>query len=356
MMKTAISIGGANSGRGQDWAETVRYAVECERLGVDFCWSAEAWGQDAVVPLAYVAARTERIRLGTGIMQISARVPSMTAMTALTLAGVSDGRFVLGLGVSGPQVVEGLHGVSFAHPVDRLREYVDIVRLAFDGRVLEYEGEHFRLPSPGGEGKALRLAQVSAKPIPLYIAALGPVGLELTGERADGWIGTCFVAEAAQVYFDPMRRGLQRSGRTMADLDLQAGGPVGFEEDGDSLSSTVSRDLAFRLGAMGSRQHNFYNLAYQRAGFGEEAQKIQQLWLDGHREEARQAVTDEMVRVSALVGTEVMVTDRLRALRDAGITTVRLEPVGATTSERLDTVAHVLDLVRALDDQVRVAP
>ena len=262
-LKIAVGIGAAASGAERDWSEVVRFAVESERLGVDFCWSAEAWGQDAVAPLAYLAARTERMRLGTGIMQISARVPSMAAMTAMTMAAISGDRFVLGLGVSGPQVVEGLQGVAFRQPLGRLTEYLDILELAFAGRPLDYQGSHYVLPRPGGEGKVLRLAQRAEQKIPVYLATLGPRGLELTGARADGWVGTCFIPEASAAYTEPMRRGAEQAGRGLADLDLQAGGPVKFGDDIGALLAEVKRTVAFQLGAMGSPKHNFYNRAYQ---------------------------------------------------------------------------------------------
>ena len=205
-MRTAIGIGGAASGRHNDWQDQAAFVREADRLGVDMVWSAEAWGQDAIVPLAYLAAITERIRLGTGIMQISARQPVMTAMTAMTLAAVSNNRFVLGLGVSGPQVVEGLHGVPFAHPLDRLKEHVDIVRLAFAGEKISYDGVHHKLPRPGGQGKALRLAQPANPNIPIYLATLAPGALRYTGATADGWVGTSFIPEAGDVLLEPIRR------------------------------------------------------------------------------------------------------------------------------------------------------
>jgi F420-dependent oxidoreductase-like protein len=345
-MKIAIGIGGAASGSRRDWPEVLRYAMEAERLGVDFCWSAEAWGQDSVAPLAYLAARTERMRLGTGIMQISARVPAMTAMTAMTMSVISGGRFVLGLGVSGPQVVEGLHAVPFGHPLRRLEEYLDILDLAFAGRPLRYSGSHYVLPRPGGEGKVLRLAQRAEHPIPVYLAALAPGGLELTGARADGWLASTFIPEAASAFLEPIRRGAARAGRRMAGLDLQAGGPVKFGTDVAALLAEVKRGLAFRLGAMGSRRHNFYNRACQRAGFKTEVLGVQELWLDGRHAEAADAVPDDLARLSAFVGTDDMVRDRLRAFRDAGVTTVRAEPDGHTADEKLRTLARFVRLVR----------
>ena len=171
-MKVSIGVGSAASGQERDFDRQVDYVVEAEKLGVDAVWSAEAWGQDAVAPLAYLAAKTDRIKLGTGIMQFSARTPSMTAMTALTMAALSNDRFLLGLGVSGPQVVEGLQGRSFEGPLTRLRETIEIIRLAFQGEKLAYEGKYHTLPLPGGEGKALRLAQPGNQEIPIYLATL----------------------------------------------------------------------------------------------------------------------------------------------------------------------------------------
>ena len=251
-METAIGVGGAASGRVRDWEKTVSFAVEAEKLGVDSVWSAEAWGMDAVSPLAFLAARTSRIRLGTGIMQISARAPVVTAMTAMSMAAMTGDRFVLGLGASGPQVVEGLHGTAFAKPLGRMRETIEIVRRAFAGERISFEGEHFQLPRPGGEGKAIRLSQPANSDIPIYLATLGPKGLELTGELADGWIGTSFTPEGAQAFTDHLAAGAARSGRSLSDLDLQVGGAVGFGDDVERLVSVHKPRMAFTLGAMGS--------------------------------------------------------------------------------------------------------
>jgi F420-dependent oxidoreductase-like protein len=347
-MRTAIAIGGAASGKRNDWADQVVYVREAERLGVDVVWSAEAWGQDAVVPLAYLAAVTDRIRLGTGIMQVSARVPSMTAMTALTLAAVSGDRFVLGLGVSGPQVVEGLQGVPFAEPLARLREHVDIVRLAFAGEKLVYDGRHHRLPLPGGQGKALRLAQPAHPNVPIHLATLGPAALRYTGAVADGWVGTSFVPEAADVLLGPLRAGAEAAGRDLADLDVQAGGAVAFG-DLEGLLPAYRAGVAFPIGAMGSRAQNFYNAAFRRAGYEDACEEVQRLWLEGRRDEAVAAVPDELVVRTTLLGDDSQVAGRIRAYRDAGVSTVRLDPAGRTPTERLDTLARAIDLVRAVD-------
>ena len=343
-MKVSIGIGGAASNAQRDFQEHVAFVTEAEKLGVDAAWSAEAWGQDAVTPLAYLAARTERIRLGTGIMQISARTPSMTAMTALSLAAISGDRFLLGLGVSGPQVVEGLQGRPFRAPLTRLRETVDIVRLAFAGERIRYDGKHHRLPLPGGEGKALRLAQGANPNIPIYLATLGPKALVYTGEAADGWLGTSFVPNAANAHLAHIREGATAAGRSMRDIDIQVGGTVGFG-DAEELAAPLKTGLAFTLGAMGSAATNFYNDAYKRSGWESVAREAQALWVAGRRDAAVQAIPTEMVLAGNLLGSEADVRERLAAYRDAGVTTIRLSPLGRDLTERLDTLGRAMALL-----------
>jgi F420-dependent oxidoreductase-like protein len=343
-MRVAISLRLAS----EDWEQASAYVVEAERMGVDYLWSAEAWGHDAVTPLAFMAARTSRIRLGTGIMQAGTRTPALVAMTAMSLAAMSGGRFLLGFGVSGPQVIEGWHGIRFEHPIQRLREMVEIVRRATRGERLEYKGSIYELPLPGGEGKALRSAAKPQPNIPIYLATLSPKSLEMTGEIADGWLGTSFMPEHARVFFEHLERGAQRAGRSLAELDLQAGGVVAFSDDVDRLILPRKPGLAFSLGAMGSRQHNFYNDAYKRAGYTDVALEVQRLWLDGRRDEATARVPDELVLKTNLLGTDAMVRRRLELYRDAGVTTLRVEPAGETLEARLATLGHLLDLVRAL--------
>src|SRR5215475_11296201 len=225
-MKVSIGIGGAASGQKRDFDEQVEYVVEAEKLGVDAVWTAEAWGQDAIAPLAYIAARTNRIRLGTGIMQISARVPAMTAMTALTMAAISNDRFILGLGTSGPQVVEGLHGQRFDAPLSRLKETVEIIKLAFAGNKIEFHGKYHELPLPGGQGKALRLSQPGNSNLPIYLATLKPHALEYTGAAADGWLGTSFMPEHAAAHLGFLRQGAEAAGRSLSEIEIEAGGTV----------------------------------------------------------------------------------------------------------------------------------
>jgi len=343
-MRVAISLRLAS----EDWEQASAYVVEAERLGVDCVWSAEAWGHDAVTPLAFVAARTSRIRLGTGIMQAGTRTPALVAMTAMSLAAMSRGRFLLGLGVSGPQVIEGWHGIRFERPVQRIREIVEIVRRATRGERLEFKGSVYELPLPGGEGKALRSAAKPQPNIPVYLATLSPKSLEMTGEIADGWLGTSFMPDHARVFFDHLETGARRAGRSLQSLDLQAGGFVAFSDHVERLIPPRKPGLAFTLGAMGSRQHNFYNDAFKRAGYTDVALEVQRLWLDGHREEAAARVPDELVLKTNLLGTEAMVRRRLELYRDAGVTTLRVEPAGETLEQRLATLGRLLTLVRAL--------
>jgi F420-dependent oxidoreductase-like protein len=343
-MRVAISLRPAS----EDWEQASAYVVEAERMGVDYLWSAEAWGHDGVTPLAFMAARTSRIRLGTGIMQAGTRTPALVAMTAMSLAAMSGGRFLLGFGVSGPQVIEGWHGIRFEHPIQRLREMVEIVRRATRGERLEYKGSIYELPLPGGEGKALRSAAKPQPNIPIYLATLSPRSLEMTGEIADGWLGTSFMPEHARVFFEHLETGARRAGRSLADLDLQAGGVVAFSDDVDRLIPPRKPGLAFSLGAMGSRQHNFYNDAYKRAGYTDVALEVQRLWLDGRRDEATARVPDELVLKTNLLGTDAMVRRRLELYRDAGVTTLRVEPAGDTLDARLATLGRLLGLVRSL--------
>lgn len=344
-MRIAIGFGLAT----EDWKVASAYVVEAERLGVDAVWSAEAWGHDAVSPLAFLAARTSRIRLGTGIMQAGTRTPALVAMTAMSMAALSEGRFMLGLGTSGPQVIEGWHGIPFDRPVQRMRETVEIVRRAVRGERVEHKGRVYQLPLPGGEGKALRSAARPRPNIPIYLATLTPRSLEMTGEIADGWLGTSFMPEHAHVFFDHLAAGAARAGRTLSQLDLHAAaGVVSFSDDVERLIPPRKPGLAFTLGAMGSREHNFYNEAYRRAGYEDVALEVQRLWLDNKREEATARVPDELVMKTNLLGTEAMIRRRLEIYRDAGIAVLRVEPAGESLETRLATLGRLLELARGV--------
>jgi F420-dependent oxidoreductase-like protein len=351
-MRTATTI----EASGGNWPETVEFVREAEKLGLDVCWVAEAWGSEAPSVLGYVAARTERMLLGSGIIQLGTRTPVAIARAAITLSNISGGRFLLGLGASGPQVIEGLHGVPFGRPVTRMRETVEIVRLAATGEKIAFAGREFAIPLPGGEARAMRLSMRAEHDIPIYLATLSPAMLRLTGEIADGWLGTSFVPEeAGHAYFEHLDAGLAAAGRTRADLDICQGAEVAFAGDDRSLREMVAarkRELAFSLGGMGSATTNFYNDAYSRQGWAEVAAAVRERWQAGDRDGAAGLVTDEMVLATTLIGTEDMVRERLRVWRDAGVDTVRFYPAGGTLAERLGTLGRALDLVRALEPRV----
>jgi F420-dependent oxidoreductase-like protein len=347
-MRTATTVEASHRG---GWADTLSFVCEAEKLGLDLCLVAEAWGSDGPSALGYLAARTERMQLGSGIIQVGTRTPVAIAQTAMTLAEMSGGRFILGLGASGPQVIEGLHGVPFAKPLTRLRETVQVVRQVFAGEKVSYSGSQYRIPLPGGESRPMRVSLDPNPDIPIYLATISPRTLELTGEIADGWLGTSFVPEGAAAYFEPLDAGLAKAGRTRAELDVCQGAEVAFADDEDALRALLAsrkKELAFSLGGMGSASTNFYNGAYSRQGWAEVAARVRERWQSGDRDGAAGLVTDEMVLATTLIGTEPMVRERLRVWRDAGVTTVRLYPNGKTVPEKLTTLGRALDLVRAL--------
>ena len=330
--------------------EVVQLAVEAEKLGLDVCWVAEAWGSDAPSALGYIAARTGRMLLGSGVLQVGVRSPVMVAQTAITLSNLSNGRFLLGLGASGPQVIEGLHGVPFSRPLARISETVDIVRQVFAGGKISYSGKEFQIPLPGGEAVPMRLSTRPEHTIPIYLAALSPAMLRLTGRIADGWLGTSFVPEGAgDAYFAHLDDGLAATGRTRADIDICQGAEVAFASDEDELRGMVAgrkKELAFSLGGMGSSSTNFYNQAYSRQGWADIAAAVRERWQRGDREGAVGLVTDDMVLATTLIGTEAMVRARLAVWRDAGVNTVRLYPAGDTLDAKLGTLGRAIELVR----------
>ena len=343
-MKISISVGSAYYD-GENWDDLVAYVQAADRLGVDAVWSAEAWGMDAVASLAYLAAKTDSIKLGTGIMQISARTPASTALTALAMAQISDDRFLLGLGVSGPQVVEGLHGDEFAKPLSRLQEYVEIVRQGLRGERLQFEGNHFTLPRPGGEGKALKPSIRPRPDLPIYLATLGPRSLAYTGRVADGWLGTSFIPEHSDVMLGSIRAGAEQAGRSITDIDIQVSANIAVSEDVDGLIANARPGMAFTLGGMGSATTNFYNDAISRAGFADIAAEVQRLWVEGDKAAAAAAVPDELALMAYPIGTEAMVRDRIRAYRDAGVNGLRIAPQGATAADQIADLEEKVALI-----------
>ncbi len=321
--------------------EDVDYVVEAERVGVTSVWVPEAWGQDALTPLAYLAAVT------TSIAQIGARTPAMLAMSAMSMQLLSNGRFLLGLGTSGPQVMEGWHGVRLRSPISATRETIEIVRAVARGDRLSHVGDAYQLPLADGPGKALR-SMMAPVEVPIYVAALGPRNLELTGELADGWIGNAFIPEHADAFVESLAIGAARAGRTLADLDLVIPAAVEFTDDVDEAAQRHAAGYAFTIGAMGSKDKNFYNAAFTRQGFGDDVRAVQDLWLSGHREEAAARVPVELGLKTNLLGTAAMIKDRLRLYRDAGITTIQAKLAG-DRQNRVETAAQFVELVDELN-------
>ena len=343
-------------GAGQD-ADNLALAVEADRLGYAVCWAAEAYGSDAVTVLTWVAAQTRRIDVGSAVLQIPARTPAMTAMTAATLDALSSGRFRLGLGVSGPQVSEGWHGVRFDHPLERTREYVEIVRRALRRETVAYEGTHFRLPLPDGPGKPLKLIvhPVRAQ-IPIYLAAIGPKNLALTGEIADGWLAIFFSPEHAALSLDPIRSARVAAGRAEAadplgGFDVVAAVPVSPGPDVASAADPLRPYAALYVGGMGSREQNFYNALARRMGFDDAAQRIQDLYLDRRPREAAAAVPVDFIDATSLIGPPERIRDRLEAYAAAGVTTLSVMP----TAPDLEAKVGVLRMMAEAVERAGVA-
>ncbi|MCF6523241.1 LLM class F420-dependent oxidoreductase [Streptomyces sp. JJ36] len=346
-MRLGINLG--YWGAGMD-ADNLAVAQEADRLGYSVCWAAEAYGSDAPTVLSWVAAHTERIDVGSGIFQIPARAPAMTAMTAATLDSLSGGRFRLGLGVSGPQVSEGWYGVKFDKPLARTREYVEIVRKAMSRERLTHSGEHWTLPLPDGPGKPIKLTVHPVREhIPLYIAAIGPKNLEQTGEIAEGALLVFFSPEhAEETTLAPVRAGRAKAGRELAGFDICPTVPMAQGEDVDALADLFRPYTALYVGGMGSRKQNFYNKLARRMGYEKEAAEIQDKYLAGDKEGAAAAVPKELIDSTTLLGPVERIADRMQAYAEAGATTLSLAPAGFTLEERLASLrAGVEALERA---------
>jgi len=328
----------------------IDFVVEAENLGVDIAWVPEFWGYDAFTPIAAASTATERIRLGTGIVQLGTRTPAMLAMSAMSLQRISGGRFVLGLGTSGPQVMEGWHGVPFDRPVARTRETIDIVRKVAAGERLEYDGDIYRLPLPDSQGRAIRSA-VPPADIPIYLASLGPANLRLTGAAADGWIGNSFFCESADVFFDEIRAGAESTGRTLDDVELTVSVGVEITNDVEEAGRRHAEGFAFTFGAMGSRSSNFYNNAFARQGWGDDVAEVQRLWMEGERDAARARVPVAIGLRQNLIGPPEEIRRRLREYRDCGVSSLRLGSLGDTLDVQVDTLGQVMDLVREVNGE-----
>ncbi len=329
------------------------FVVEAERSGVSSVWIPEMWGQDVFTQAAFLAGRTSTIKIGTAIAQIGARTPAALAMASMSMQAISEERFVLGLGTSGPQVMEGWHGVRFRSPIETTRETIEIVRMIARGDRLEHDGKVYQLPLPDGPGRPMR-TMMAPVAVPIYVASLGPRNLRLTGELADGWIGNLFMPEKAEVFLEALAAGAATADRSLADLDLLIPVTVEFTDDVDEASKRHARGYAFTIGAMGSKDQNFYNDVLKRLGYGDDVEAVQELWLTGRREEAAQRVPVEIGFKTNLIGTPEMVKERLRLYRDAGITTLQMKPT-AENRGNVDDLALFAELVAEVSAEVPVA-
>jgi F420-dependent oxidoreductase-like protein len=331
---------GLNLGYQAAWtrpADHLALAQEAERLGFSVVWAAEAYGSDSPSMLAWIAGQTSRIDLGAAVMQIPARTPAMTAMTAATIDTVSQGRFRLGLGVSGPQVSEGWHGVRFARPLQRTREYVDIVRAALARETVSYNGEFYTLPLPEGPGKPLKLGfHPYRSSVPIYLAAVGPRNLELAGEIADGWLAIFFSPEHSMLA--SIVAGRTRTGRDLTGFDVCATAGVVFGDDPVACAEPLRANAALYVGGMGSREQNFYNQLAVRMGFGDAAREVQDLYLGKRHRDAAAAIPFEFIDQTSLLGPMERIAARMRRYAEAGVTTLSV----AVYDPDLDTAVATL--------------
>lgn len=342
-MKLGLNLG--YWGAGND-ADNLVLAREADRIGYSVVWAAEAYGSDAATVLTWIAAQTEHIDVGSAIFQIPGRTPALTAMTAATLDTLSGGRFRLGLGVSGPQVSEGWHGVRFDKPLGRTREYVDIVRLALSRKTVRYEGTHWTLPLPNGPGKALKLTVHPVREhLPIYLASVGPRNLELAGEIADGWLAMFFAPEHAEESLQHVRAGRAKVDQDLTGFDVVPTVPVVMGDDLDACADPVRAYTALYVGGMGSREQNFYNAAAVRLGYEAAAREVQDLYLDRQYAAAAAAIPRELIDQTALIGPLDRIIDRLPAYAEAGVTTLSVSTNAGSLEERLATVRAMAEAV-----------
>ena len=319
-----------------DYQAAAQQVVEYEKAGLDMVWVAEAYGFDAVSLMGYLAAKTERITIASGILPIYTRTPALMAQTAAGLDAVSSGRFALGIGASGPQVIEGWHGVPYDKPVTRTREMIEICRKVWKREEkLTYDGRAYTLPLPGdrgtGLGKPLKIINHPLRSdIPIYVAALGPKSVAMTAELADGWLPVFFMPEkASDIWGAALAAGKKQRGAELGTLDVVAGGIVGFDDRAKNVLDMMGRwMMALYIGGMGAKGKNFYNPVVANLGYGEEAATIQDLYLDGKKHEAAALVPADLLTRTNLVGDEGWVKERIQAYKEAGVTTLTVTPVG----------------------------
>jgi F420-dependent oxidoreductase-like protein len=344
-VKLGVNIG--YWGFGLTAADQLDIARTAEDLGYDSVWTAEAYGSDAATVLAWLAAGTTRIKLGSGIFQIPARSAAMTAMTAATIDQLSGGRFILGLGSSGPQVSEGWHGVRFAKQLQRTREYVAVVRMALAHQKVEFHGETIELPLPDGPGKVLKLtirpAQVK---IPIYLAVLGPKNVALAGEIADGWLPVFFSPEHTSTLRVPLEEGAARSGRSLEDFRICPQVNVMISDDLGAARDSMRPMLSLYVGGMGSREQNFYNRLVSTYGFEAAAKAVQDLYLAGRKSEAAMALSDALIDAVSIIGPPDHARERIRAFKDAGVDTLIVSPMALDNDQRKNQLRLVAELAQ----------
>ncbi|WP_063065286.1 LLM class F420-dependent oxidoreductase [Nocardia violaceofusca] len=331
--------------------EVAAEVADLEQAGLDIVFVPEAYSYDAVSGLGYLAAKTERVQLASGILQLYTRTPTLTAMTAAGLDYVSDGRYVLGLGASGPQVIEGFHGVPYDAPIGRTREVVEICRKVWRRERLEYQGKYYTIPLPAergtGLGKPLKLINHPVRDrIPVLLAALGPKNVQLAAELAEGWQPIFFLPEKARdVWGEALAAGTAKRDPELGDLDIYAGPALAIGDNVEPLREFVKPHLALYIGGMGAKGKNFYHSLATQYGYGAEADRIQELYLAGKKDEAAKVVPDELVRDISLIGSASFVKERVAAFREAGVTVLNVVPLAATAGERVKLIEQLRELV-----------
>lgn len=351
-MRLALGVG--YWGAGSSPEDQLKLTQEADRLGYHSVWVAEAYGSDAVTVLAYFAAHTKNINLGSGIMQMTARAPAMTAMTAATLDALSGGRFLLGLGLSGPQVVEGWYGLRYSKPMARTREYIEIVKeiLKREGP-LTYDGEVYQLPVPDSQGKALKLIIHPIRAdLPIYLAAIGPRNVALAGELADGWLPAFFSPDFIDEFLPSLEEGAKRAGRKTEEIDIAPNAAVAIGDDLATCYDWIRPAYALYIGGMGSKKDNFYKSLATRYGYGDQAAKVQELFLSGDRVGAMQAVPEALIDATALVGPPERIAERIKRYEAAGVTTLIVNPaaygMGQPSSGTFEDRVKILETLKEM--------
>ena len=344
-MKLGVHIG--YWGLGLTSEDQLAIVREAESLGYDSVWAAEAYGSDTATILAWLAGQTSTIELASGIFQMPGRSPAMTAMTAATIDQLSEGRMILGIGSSGPQVSEGWHGVRFGKQLARTRDYVAVLRMALARERVQYVSETLELPLPDGPGKPLKLTIGTVQDeIRIFIAAIGPKNTQLAGEIADGVIPTMFSPEHVSIMRQELQTGIDRAGagKTLDDVEIAPGVQVYIGDDAEAARDLMRPFLALYIGGMGSRKQNFYNQLVQRYGYEDAAKEVQDLYLDGKKDEAMAAIPADLIDSVSLCGTADQVRDRLAAYRDAGVGTLGVTPMAWTREDRIRQLQLIAEL------------